>query len=75
VAFGARIGIKIWPLVAQAVQGGCKLDCAIFLKTQEKLNTEARVMKRDLALLSWVLTPFWMSDAARADSRLAGLLA
>jgi hypothetical protein len=75
VAFGARIGIKIWALVAQAAQGGCKLDCAIFLKAQRKLKAEARVMKRILALLSWVLTPIWISETARADSRVARLLA
>jgi len=75
VALCARIGIKIWALVTQATQAGCKLDCAIFLKAQRKLNAEARVMKRNLALLSWVLTPIWMSETARADSRLARLLA
>jgi hypothetical protein len=33
------------------------MDCAIFLKAQIKLNSDAPVMKQNLELLTWMLTP------------------
>jgi hypothetical protein len=43
VAFGARIGIKFWVLVALEAPGGCTMDCAISLKA-EKLNAEDHLL-------------------------------